>query len=166
MNIDSSQLPLRDIHLPDPVSWWPPAPGWWLLLIIVLVFCLGIWLLYRSYIKVKNSITRITKREFDVIRLAFEQHKNTHRLVKELSVLLRRMCISAFPRVQTASLTGGAWLNFLDQFMTGQSFSQGPGKVLIEAPYKASADVHAEDLLRICEDCINGVAIHKRQKGS
>ena len=32
MNPAASNLQLRDIHLPDAVSWWPPAPGWWLLL--------------------------------------------------------------------------------------------------------------------------------------
>ena len=28
-------LPLRDLHLPEPVGWWPPAPGWWILLLLV-----------------------------------------------------------------------------------------------------------------------------------
>jgi len=23
--------PLRPLHLPDQIGWWPPAPGWWLL---------------------------------------------------------------------------------------------------------------------------------------
>ena len=32
---------LRDIHLPEPISWWPLAPGWWLLIIIALA--LMVW---------------------------------------------------------------------------------------------------------------------------
>ena len=27
---------LRGYHMPDPIDWWPPAPGWWLLLILTI----------------------------------------------------------------------------------------------------------------------------------
>ncbi len=27
--MEPSELPLRDLHLPDAVGWWPLAPGWW-----------------------------------------------------------------------------------------------------------------------------------------
>lgn len=33
---------LRDIHLPQAVHWWPPAPGWWL--VAAMVLALTIWL--------------------------------------------------------------------------------------------------------------------------
>ncbi|MFB0988929.1 MAG: DUF4381 domain-containing protein, partial [Gammaproteobacteria bacterium] len=36
--MDSEELlaQLADIHLPEPVSYWPPAIGWWILAAIVL----------------------------------------------------------------------------------------------------------------------------------
>lgn len=33
---------LRDIHLPQAMHWWPPAPGWWI--VAILVLALTIWL--------------------------------------------------------------------------------------------------------------------------
>ena len=37
--MDSEELlaQLADIHLPEPVSYWPPAIGWWILAAIFLV---------------------------------------------------------------------------------------------------------------------------------
>ena len=33
--MQETPLPLRDLHLPAEVGWWPLAPGWWVLIAIV-----------------------------------------------------------------------------------------------------------------------------------
>ena len=37
MNPSDPLAQLKDIHLPDAVSWWPLAIGWWIVAIIAIV---------------------------------------------------------------------------------------------------------------------------------
>ncbi len=60
--MDPTQIPLRDLHLPEVIGWWPPASGWWFL--IVLVSAGLVYLLYRSIRKWRrNASRRVALRE-------------------------------------------------------------------------------------------------------
>ncbi|HPY40873.1 MAG TPA: DUF4381 domain-containing protein, partial [Thiolinea sp.] len=44
--MNPTELPLRDIHLPPEISWWPLAWGWWALLalvVLILVMLFNWW---------------------------------------------------------------------------------------------------------------------------
>lgn len=50
------ELPLRDIHLPEAVSWWPPAIGWWLLALLMAgVVFYALWF-YKRQMKPKRIV--------------------------------------------------------------------------------------------------------------
>jgi len=57
--------------------------------------------------------------------------------IAETNILLRRISLKYHPEANVASLTGGAWLEFLDQSGNTQNFSKGAGRILIDAPYRA-----------------------------
>jgi len=38
-------IAIRDIHLPDAISWWPLAPGWWGLLALIVIAIVLFWYL-------------------------------------------------------------------------------------------------------------------------
>ena len=35
--MDPKQIPLRDLHLPEGIGWWPLAPGWWVVIALVMI---------------------------------------------------------------------------------------------------------------------------------
>ena len=47
MQPDISNIPLRDIHLPGDISWWPPAIGWWIVAALIILLGLGLYMLKR-----------------------------------------------------------------------------------------------------------------------
>jgi hypothetical protein len=137
-------LPLRDIHLPTPVSWWPPAPGWWLLSGLVLILVLLLWLLLRY--RRRRRLRRLALRQLtELARLADTE------LAAPLSRLLRQAALSHFPPRETAGLQGQAWLEFLDRPFKDQPFSKGVGRCLADAPYRPPTQVETGALLSLCQ---------------
>ncbi len=152
MNSSTPHLALRDIHLPEPISWWPPAPGWWILLFTVLLLCFAAWLLYKRRQKKKHQRSSI--QSLTIIRADFDKDQNSTKLLRELSVLMRRSCITFYPREISAGLTGERWLAFLDDTSLKKEFSDGVGKILASAPYlpeQAKIDIDSHALLNLCE---------------
>jgi len=144
-----SELPLRDIHLPDPVSWWPPAPGWWMLLTLLVAIALFAGYLHHRYRR--NALQRAAQQALHRIGEDYRQSGDALLLAQQLSILLRRVSLSCYPRQQVAGLTGSAWLRLLDSTLPGDEFQQGAGRVLIEAPYAGDSRIDGSALLRLCE---------------
>ncbi len=146
--MEPSQLPLKDIHLPEPVSWWPPAMGWWILLILIVALVFFSYWLYK----------RITRRTAikTAIKILQDIRQDTglseEQKLAELSALIRRVAISLFPRKDVAGLTGKRWLEFLDETLGELRFSE-KGKVLTDARYrKDKSQVDIAALIALCED--------------
>jgi hypothetical protein len=148
----AESLALRDIHLPDPVSWWPPAPGWWLLL--GGIFLLAIMLFMIKKIRQRKRLQKVSLAELEILRTKYDNDKNKKALAQSLSVLLRRASISFQPRNNVASLTGNQWLQHLDNTTDNKGFETGTGNILITAPYlpdDKQIDVDTDSLLSLCE---------------
>ena len=110
---------LRDIHPPDAISWWPPAPGWWFLMVLVVfVMIVGLLRMRRYW----RSPSRAGARELVRIKREVRATGDDDALAAALSVLLRRCVLAAFPRRDVAGLTGDAWLEFLDHTGADRGF--------------------------------------------
>lgn len=125
---------LRDIHLPAEVDWWPLAPGWWGLGAIILAALVLVWLWRRR--RRQRSYQRVALRH--LARLEEQYASEPENLVRELSVLLRRVAALYYP--ESAGLAGREWLEFLDRTLGEKAeanpFSAGEGQSLADAPYR------------------------------
>ncbi|MDD5037505.1 MAG: DUF4381 domain-containing protein [Methylococcaceae bacterium] len=142
-------LPLRDIHLPAPIGWWPPAPGWWFLLFgipALVILLVWLWRLLR-----RKTVKKQALGELEAIA---QSDCGPQEKVQRLAILLRRICLSVYPREEVAGLVGARWLSFLDQSLGDKRFSEGVGKLLLEAPYRRELQTGLDELFSLCRDWI------------
>lgn len=140
--MDPQQIPLRDLHLPDAVGWWPPAPGWW---VLVALLALGMLLLVRRYVRyrARGAAQRHALKQLEVLRSEFAENGNAVALGAGVSELLRRTMLAYRPRGEVAGLTGEDWLRWLDRDLGAAQFTAGPGRCLLDLPYRDPAATDA-----------------------
>ena len=147
--MDPEQIPLRDLHLPDAVSWWPLAPGWWVLIALALI---GLAFLVRAWLKIRarGAARRYALRQLNEIVAEYEERKNPVEFGVQLSELLRRTMLAYAPRLDVAGLTGDAWLERLDEGLAQPVFTSGPGRQILELPYRRpDAELDVADVDRL-----------------
>jgi hypothetical protein len=133
--MEDNALPLRDLHLPDVVGWWPLAPGWWAVIVLAAAALLYVaWRWYRAW--QFNAPRRHALRELARFEAEYLEHRDPVVLGKHLSELLRRGMLAYAPREEVAGLTGEAWLRWLDQGMSVPYFHTEGGKSLLTLPYR------------------------------
>lgn len=164
MNPD--ELLLRDIHLPDPLSWWPPAIGWWLVAGGLLALCLTSAWWWRRRAALRRAPATLARVDLAHVRAAWLEHGDATRLIGELSVWLRRAGMSLTTRAQAAGLTGDAWGRFLDDVAGESVFDPEPGAWWVETPYRmnTAAAVTAPDAERILAACDRWLAAASRRQ--
>lgn len=139
---------LIDIPLPLAVSLWPMT--WPARIAVVLLLAgaiVGVWQWLRH--RHANRYRREALAELKRIAQA-PTEMAAQQVAAELSLLVRRTTLAAFPRQQVAPLAGKTWLVFLDHSLGGTEFTEGAGRLLASAPY-APTPLRAGQLAELVE---------------
>lgn len=142
------QLPLKDIHLPDPVSWWPPAPGWWLLPVLLallawlVVLLAGVGRRRRARRRLRDQALG----ELQRIERHLDDTGDLARALEHTSVLLRRVALTVYPDHGVAGRVGADWTEWLRR--TGpEDIDPAVLDALARAPYRPDPGVPGPDAL-------------------
>ena len=139
---------LRDIHIPDGVSAFPPAYGWWVMLLALLLMG-GVYQFIKIY--------RHRSKKLYALRLLNNiRYDNVVENAKAMSELLRRICVLKYP--QASTIFGQKWIDFLNAH-NSKTLDAKTSDLLVDAPYMPFSTTKynmddAESLRRFCQQWI------------
>jgi hypothetical protein len=119
---------LRDIHLPDAISYWPFAPGWY-----ILFFLIFIATPYLIWFLIKKRKLDLYKKTIFLALEKLGKEKN----ISQIATLLKRIAINRHGN-KVACLQGREWIAFLEKTKQKKSasFESELGELLIKASYQ------------------------------
>lgn len=137
---------LRDIHPPDPVGLWPPAPGWWLsAAALLLLAVLALWGWRRWHRR------RYRRAALRALRQCYRRYRldgDAALYLQTANAILKRAALAAFPRQRVASLHGDQWPRFLVASGGDPTLEDGPGDLLSNA-YRPAGESDPRELAQL-----------------
>lgn len=128
---------LRDIRLPQDISWWPLAPGWWIALGLLVS---GLCAVAIFIAKRRRSLKYVALRELERLRKQNSESSSIDELATEVGILLRRAVLRLEHDCQIAQVHGDAWQSYLTASPDGMPDSVA--EVIATAPYAPIAKLN------------------------
>jgi hypothetical protein len=127
---------LHDFYQPPPPAWTPQTVGWYV--VFAIVGLVVIWVVVHNLRRWHaNAYRREALRELEDVPPG------------ELSSVLKRVALTAWPRERVASLSGEAWLLFLNESARSELFRDAPANRIEEvALRRVSLTESDEQILR------------------
>jgi hypothetical protein len=129
---------LEPLRTPQPVNWWPPAPGWWLLMLLALIL---LALAARALLRwrARGAPLREARQLLEEIAAA---STTAAQRAAALGQLHRRVAMALVGRAACAGLTGQAWADLLDAL--SRSDERSFDNLLTQLPYQS--DIREDDV--------------------
>lgn len=147
---------------PPPPGFWPPAPGWWLLAALLGAALLLVWRRKtlrgwwqrRHPAPVVDSLDPQRQAALDELQRLPQPYDGTPAgpWLQALNALLKRLCRAHYPDSHSHTLSGRAWLAFLDSRCPAAGLTRW--MILVEGAYRA--DCRLDD--RAIDDLQQAVA--------
>lgn len=152
---------LRDIHVPEPIGWFPlPAAWWWLsgAIILILILCV---------VSIQRYRTRRQRTALGKIRKLISAHQNglsDHETAENLAFIIREFAFAQFPKNDLRGLYGEEWLQFLDRTGGEGKFGAGVGRNILVWPYRKIDHGDLNGLIEITEQWLQSNSYRRRKK--
>ena len=162
--MDSEELlaQLADIHLPQAVSIWPPAPGWWILTLLLLGA--GLFLGHKVVLQLRLRKTCAhALAELDRCHLAYANSPSQDlnelklRYVNQFNSIIRRVALYHFPMANVASLGGKAWVDFIREKGDSSQLDEDIAAALSFGRFQTECDVDVEAMNSLGQQWINSL---------
>jgi len=141
----SALLQLRDIHMPPPVSAWPPGPAYYAVLALLIMLAL-LWLIRQRHLQYTAPKREALAKLARLKACYLEKPEPTH-TAAAITLLLKRVALVYHPRLDVASLHGSTWPPFLKKTSRRLDAAiDAASQILCEAPFNPQADHHLEPL--------------------
>lgn len=144
---------LRDIHLPQPGGFWPPAPGWWILLAIAITLTvLAFIVVRRKYLR--NRWLGAARKELQRLE---QTASSDNQWFAAMNRLLKQSARIRYPEQRPESLSGEPWVRFLLETSPKNRVAARPVvEALVNSAWQPTPECRPEDAIAFARAWLGG----------